>query len=56
MNAYAESQVTKEMAITRFSTMKANGHFVPFDLGYFLDLTVLTHKGNKTVIFPPFLH
>ena len=42
-----------------FSTTKANGRFVPFNLGYFLDLTVFTllsHKGKKSVIFPPCLH
>jgi len=42
-----------------FSTMKANVHFAPFDLGYFLDLTVftlLTHKRKKSIIFPPCLH
>jgi len=47
------------MTIARFSTMKANGNFVPLDLGYFLDLTVFTllsHKGKKSVIVPPFLH
>jgi len=39
-----------------FSTMKANGQFVPFDLGYFLDLTVFTllsHKGKKSVFISP---
>ena len=42
-----------------FSTTKANGHFVTFDLGYFLDLTVFTllsQKGKKNFIFPPCLH
>jgi len=53
MTAYEESWITREMTITHFSTMKANGHFFPFNLGYFLDLT---HKGKKSVLFPPCLH
>ena len=44
---------------TFFSTTKVSGHLVSFDLGCFLDLTVFTllsHKGKKSVIIPPYLH
>jgi len=55
MTDYEESRIIRE--ITHFLTAK--GHFIPFDLGYFLDLTVFTllcYKGKKSVKFPPCLH
>jgi len=44
---------------TFFSRTKANGRFVPFNLEYFLDLTVFnllshSHKGKKCCISPMF--
>jgi len=59
MTAYVESWITREMTIARFSATKTNGHFAPFNLRYFLDLTVFTllsHKGKISVILPPCLH
>ena len=56
MTAYEENRIIREMTIAHFfSTAKANGHFVPFDLGYFLDLNVFTlmsYKGKKLGYFP----
>jgi len=59
MTACEESQIIREMTIACFSPVKANGQFVPFDLRYFIELTVFTllsYKGKKSILFSPCLH
>ena len=61
MTAYGEISDYKGNDHHKFyqRSAKTNGHFVPFGLEYFLDLTVFTllsHNGKKSVIFPPCLH